>query len=396
MRLRKLMSNVPIFRSCLHFTSCFILSAGLGLAITSEIRLRANTTLASGPDYSWGLTARLQEPVLATMSFFRNYAGHAIPVGSALHEEPACFDELGRHYGLEIAALDRLRRSSLFLLVEYENGELQQGSGTVIRGQVGLARVLTAAHVVPPAVEDTDGPSPLKRIVAFDGEGRRVAELGIAFSGAPDYGIDHGQFRASADMAVLNVVSFAAGEDRSNWNQRALPLARQQSTRFSLLYQDPGTAVVNSGMSGGAMLTPDLEVSGVVIQTMMRSEDTAAGPKSHFSTAMLEAGNLEEDLKSLMETRLTDPGKVGAGLTLALPVAHGEVIEALGLNAGDITHRASDTSRRIIVGYPASDCRATMVKALEPGLLGIPPLDADWVLDAEAELMLALAADRNR
>lgn len=395
MSLRKWASRYPAFTTCLKFTAATLIFSSTGMALVSEVSIRSNGLWTDRPDYTSGITARFQYPLINAMSLLRNIDGHEVPVGSGLHEEAACFDELKRSAGVENEELDRLRKSSLFLLAEYENGTLQQGSGTIIRGRIGLARVLTAAHVAPPEIKTEGGTSRLRRIIAFDAEGSRAADLGLAFSGAPDQGVTKDGFRASADIAVLNVMSLTGEDTPTDWNARALPLAQQQSTRFSLLFQNPGTAVVNQGMSGGAMLTPELEVAGVIIQTMMRKEDRAQGPTSPFASAILAGGDIEhEDLLALMKTRLESPGKVGAGLALALPVAHPEIIDALGINSDRITLKASDTSRRIIVGYPASDCRATEVRTLEPGLLRIPPLDRGWVLDAETDMMMAMMANR--
>lgn len=77
----------------------------------------------------------------------------------------------------------RIADATLMLMVVYRIDDTDfvtsgYGTGTVIRADTGLNRVLTAAHVANPQIITAQGePATLSSIHAFDAEGRLVANL---------------------------------------------------------------------------------------------------------------------------------------------------------------------------------------------------------------------------
>lgn len=63
-------------------------------------------------------------------------------------------------------------RAAVYLLSFYSDGTFLNGSGTIIRGEDGIGRVLTAGHVVPLEQGSKDETVRLQEVYAFSAEGR--------------------------------------------------------------------------------------------------------------------------------------------------------------------------------------------------------------------------------
>lgn len=266
--------------------------------------------------------------------------------------------------------------ATLMLMATYEasgatGGDVAAyfGTGTVIRSDEGLNRVLTAAHVAAPEmVNATGAPVTLRSVYAFDGEGRLVAKLGLTYAHT-------GRIRLGAitqelvqeDVAVLAPVRFPSEEMARSWQGRGVEIAPEQSRSVLFFYGEGGDSVISGGFSGAALYNPDGQVVGLITETVALTDTARTAPNTAMPEAVLKgdlsAMGVRE--RELLEAIAPAPSggiymdSVAAGPPLSGP----GLLSALGVDPERIrTVPALDTEALYSAGYPGRECRETWVR----------------------------------
>lgn len=299
--------------------------------------------------------------------------------------------------------VQKARKASLFLLSVYADGNLMQGTGTIISGsgQGGPDRVLTAAHVVPSSMAISGEPSPLVEVLAFDASGAFLARLDPLMVGAQDIG---SAIQASAnsmsphppsamlqDVAVLEVVEFSRDEVAADWERRGAAIAQTQSGSLMMLSEPPEGWGGNTGMSGAAIFDQTGAVLGISVfaawpdATLSQASDTGYLGSLLAGTDMPES--VRETLQGIQDERSAGAGPEihRGGRILGLPLVQAELRNLLGVPAL-LGPGHSPPTAGIIAGYPLQDCVVSSVTISEvPAWKAAPWLDPERASSQEAD-----------
>jgi hypothetical protein len=271
---------------------------------------------------------------------------------------------------------DRIRDATLMLMATYQvSGEIPGpvgayfGTGTVIRADEGVNRVLTAAHVTAPEMVIQNGERvTLRSVYAFDGEGRLVAELGL--SHAHTGRISLGQIThelVQEDVAVLAPVRFPSEEMARSWQGRGVDIAPEQSNSVLFFYGEGGASLISGGFSGAALYNPDGQVVGLISEMVSLSDTVRPAPNTMMPEAVLKtdlsAMSLRE--RQILEGIAGGPSEgvyvdsVAAGPPLSGPA----LLSALGVDPDRIrTTPALDVTALYSAGFPGRECRETWLR----------------------------------
>ncbi len=269
-----------------------------------------------------------------------------------------------------------VQEATLMLMAAYEASGATRGSvaayfgtGTVIRSDEGLNRVLTAAHVAAPEMVDSTGvPVTLRSVYAFDGEGRLVAELGLTYAHTGRIRLGEiTQELVQEDLAVLAPIRFPSEGMARSWQGRGVEIAPEQSGSVLFFYGEGGDSVISGGFSGAALYNPDGQVVGLITETVALTDTTRPAP----NTAMPEAA-LNGDLsamgmrdRQLLEQIATAPseGVYVDSVAAGPPLSGRGLLSALGVDPDRITTvPALETSALYSAGFPGRECRETWVR----------------------------------
>lgn len=270
----------------------------------------------------------------------------------------------------------RVRDATLMLMATYEASGATRGAaaayfgtGTVIRSDEGLNRVLTAAHVAAPEMVDSSGvPVTLRSVYAFDGEGRLVAELGLTYAHT-------GRIRLGAmtqelvqeDVAVLAPVRFPSEWMARSWQGRGIEIAPEQSESVLFFYGEGGNSVISGGLSGAALYNPDGQVVGLVTETVVLTETARPAPNTAMPEAVLNGdlsvmGARDRQLLEQIAPAPSD-GVYVDSVAAGPPLSGRGLLSALGVDPDRIaTVPALDTSALYSAGFPGRECRETWVR----------------------------------
>lgn len=270
----------------------------------------------------------------------------------------------------------RVRDATLMLMATYEaSGPMRGaaaayfGTGTVIRSDEGLNRVLTAAHVAAPEMVDSSGvPVTLRSVYAFDGEGRLVAELGLTYAHT-------GRIRLGAitqelvqeDLAVLAPIRFPSEAMARSWQGRGVEIAPEQSGSVLFFYGEGGDSVISGGFSGAALYNPDGRVVGLITETVALTDTTRPAPNTSMPEAVLNGdlsvmGARDRQLLEQIAPAPSD-GVYVDSVAAGPPLSGRGLLSALGVDPDRIaTVPALDTSALYSAGFPGRECRETWVR----------------------------------
>lgn len=300
------------------------------------------------------------------------------------------------------------RSASIFLLMTYSNGDWTQGTGTIVRGsgQGGPDRILTAAHVIEPILENEEKPL-LEAIHAYDSDGRYLGVMRPVLRGERNVVSQHAALERKEglpisvlnDLAVLEVQEFASDAVEKTWNDRGLPVAPSQSEYVQLLTERASDWVFNPGASGGAVLNAEGQIIGVSVYYGWAVKKSFVAPESGNLDRLAKAdGDPDhfEDffgrVKAYRDEKKNKSMKYGAAM-IALPLRQIELRQALDLPDQPLDSGPS-TQLGIVAAYPRQECTVAQVRAHD-----VPAWPAKQGFDAErlwqaapAEISVAFAA----
>jgi len=270
----------------------------------------------------------------------------------------------------------RIQDATLMLMATYDTPGLTRGgvaayfgTGTVIRSDEALNRVLTAAHVASPELIDSTGvPLMLRSVYAFDGEGRLVAELGLSYAhtGRIQLGAIT-QELVQEDLAVLTPIRFPSEEMARSWQGRGVEIAPRQSESVLFFYGEGGASLISGGFSGAALYDPDGQVVGLVTETVAFTETARPAPDTAMPEAVLNGdlsamGMRDRQLLEMI-ARAPSEGVYVDSVAVGPPLSSPALLSALGIDPGRIsTIPALETQTLYSAGFPARECRDTWVR----------------------------------
>lgn len=272
-------------------------------------------------------------------------------------------------------ARDRILDATLMLMATYgASGSTGSGlaayfgTGTVIRSDEGLNRVLTAAHVTAPEMVDPAGvPVTLRNVYAFDGEGRLVAELGLTYAhtGRIELGAIT-QELVQEDVAVLSPVRFPSEEMARSWEGRGVEVATRQSESVLFFYGEGGSSLISGGFSGAALYNPGGQVVGLITEMVALSDTSRPAPNTTMPEAVMSGdlsamGMRDRQLLEAIAPAPSD-GVYVDSVAAGPPISGPDLLTALGVNPERImTVPALDDASLYSAGFPARECRETWV-----------------------------------
>ncbi|MCA9770782.1 MAG: trypsin-like peptidase domain-containing protein [Myxococcales bacterium] len=303
----------------------------------------------------------------------------ANPAGPGEEGLADCFTA-GSDPGTGPVFTDRVRDATLMLMATYRVIEGDEpgrsaaffGTGTIIRAEGGVNRVLTAAHVVSPEMRTSGGVlMNLQEVYAFGADGRLLARVAPLY--APSGVLDVGRVSEDLihdDVSVLAPVAFPSPELSASWQERGLTIASEQSRNLLFFYGEAGASVLAPGHSGASLLNGAGEVVGVVTETAHLPQTVRPAPNTPMPEVTLDqdlflmgpeaARILREEVAHAASGTYVDA--VAAGL----PVSDPDLLRALGLDPDQVRTRQSLTDRSLFTaGFPEHECRASRV-TLEP------------------------------
>ncbi len=242
--------------------------------------------------------------------------------------------------------------SVVFLLSERSNGTYSTGTGTIIKGSDGKGRVLTAAHVLFPK----DGMT-LTKVVAFDGQGRALAEVSPVMSYFD--ATRRAGFHASNvmnDIAVAEPVAFFSAEDSSAWNARGVRIAQDQPAHPLFMATAHGTTALNGGMSGATLRNASDEVVGIITHAVPIEIEHAQISGSAFIEAMIKQdvrNEFSDPVASLLLGRQQTASRIN-DVAAAAPILNPEILEALRVFGVDANPNIGAFEARFS-GFPVYD-----------------------------------------
>ena len=249
--------------------------------------------------------------------------------------------------------------SNVFILVKYENGAVATGTGTVILGDDGMGRVLTASHVAETS-------SPIDRIVSFTADGRAAAILETVHEG--NHGADPANLHprdVQGDTAVMEARLFASEKAKAGWNAMGVRISPIQSDHIMAVTFGQDNTLANSGLSGGSLRLANGDVVGMM-NYVFYPEDPRPVPVSEFLERarfllMAEGDTLGvRDALAVMSVNPPESASYVGGMGIATPIVDKEVLAALhvsGVRVNDALPPFSGT----ISGYPKNELRSADV-----------------------------------
>lgn len=268
----------------------------------------------------------------------------------------------------------QVRDATLMLMAVYRtntNGDPFSlfGTGTVIRAETGINRVLTAAHVANPEITTSSGEAAsLIAVHAFDGDGRLIANLAPALhngsritSGEITHELVH------EDVMVLAPSAFPSPEMALSWRVRGVEVAPAQSDTVMLYHGEGGASFIAPGYSGAALLDPEGRAVGLVTEIVPILSSYRPAPDTVMPEAALGWDQPSPSLfppvsRGLLNEVATAPSAgvrvdaVAGGPPLSSP----RVLAALGVNPDriEIVQRL-DTDELFSAGFPGRECRTS-------------------------------------
>lgn len=268
----------------------------------------------------------------------------------------------------------QVRDATLMLMAVYQTDTNQEpfslfGTGTVIRAETGINRVLTAAHVANPEITTSSGEAAsLVSLHAFDGEGRLVANLAPVLhngdrivSGEITHDLVH------EDVMVLAPSAFPSAEMARTWQGRGVEVSPVQSRTVMLFHGEGGNSLIAPGYSGAALLDPEGRAVGLVTEIIPILNSYRPAP----DTVMPEA-TLDRDLPSLsvlpgVSLDLLEEVSSGpsAGVTVDAvaggpPLSSPRVLTALGVDPERVeVVQTLGADELFSAGFPGRECRTS-------------------------------------
>jgi len=271
---------------------------------------------------------------------------------------------------------DRVQDATLMLMATYDTAGPMPGgvaayfgTGTVIRSDEGLNRVLTAAHVASPEMIDASGvPVMLRSVYAFDGEGRLVAELSLSYAhtGRIQLGAIT-QELVQEDVAVLAPIRFPSEEMARSWQGRGVDIAPRQSESVLFFYGEGGASLISGGFSGAALYNPEGGVVGLITETVALPDTARRAPNTVMPEAVLngDLSSMGMRDRQILESTAPAPseGVYVDSVAAGPPISGRGLLSALGVDPDRIeTVPALDTNALYSAGYPGRECRETWVR----------------------------------
>lgn len=258
--------------------------------------------------------------------------------------------------------------SVVFLMANYSDGGFKTGTGTVIRGDDGLNRVLTAGHVTPEVAMTDCGPAQLVEIMAFDIDGRPIANLELVMSGYDDRkDLLRKTVEARVimdDVAVLEPYFFTDDAAYRTWNDMGVGIAEEIPDGILVASGGPDSLIFNAGVSGASLRNEAGEVFGIISYSYggYDAENPERGSTYLEKVArQLDADDpwfisdrIEETTEFLdnMDSPARRPGAVGVGA----PILQREILEALHIGGVTPARPGAGIEGRI-VGFPDYELR---------------------------------------
>lgn len=243
------------------------------------------------------------------------------------------------------------------------------GTGTVIRAETGINRVLTAAHVANPQVITAQGdPATLSSIHAFDAEGRLVANLEPALhSGSRIQLGDISHDLIHEDVMVLAPSAFPSPEMALSWAGRGVQVSPVQSESLMVFHGEGNRSFIAPGYSGAALLDLEGRAVGLVSEILpaLNSYRPAANTTMPEATLNWDQGPvplLTPLARELLEEVASGPsaGVMVDAVAGGPPLSSPRVLTALGVDPDRIERVPSlDTDLLFSAGFPGRECRAS-------------------------------------
>jgi len=318
-----------------------------------------------------------------------------IGAASKIEETPLpCFPQ-GQSWMLREG---RVANATLMLMAVYrldgtDLATSMYGTGTVIRADTGLNRVLTAAHVANPQIITAQGePATLSSIHAFDAEGRLVANLDPVLHSASR--IQLGEISNDLiheDVMVLAPSAFPSPEMALSWQGRGVEVSPVQSESLMVFHGEGNRSFIAPGYSGAALLDLEGRAVGLVTEILpaVNSYRPAANTTMPEATLNWDHGPvplLTPLARELLEEVASGPsaGVMVDAVAGGPPLSSPRVLSALGVDPDRIELvRTLDTVPLFSAGYPGRECRASW-------LTHVPRTDLPFLDRTEAHVVTPL------
>jgi hypothetical protein len=379
-----------------HGCSVRRLAAAAGLAVVlmagaGAVRLHLDSADAEGgalvEAYHEILRDRISsgELVIPSRVSARSTAGLSGTADLGTMEAQPCFSE-GQS---RILADGQIRPSTLMLMAHYvtENGQgdlAKFGTGTVIRADEGLNRVLTAAHVASPSITTPEGdPARLSRVYAFDGDGRLVALLDPVLHHLSRIGPEaftNGQVQE--DVMVLSPTDFPNPDMAGSWQGRGVEMSPSQASTMLMFHGEGGRSHITPGISGAAVLDPQGRAVGVVTEMVRLVGSDRPAPNTIMPEATRDADQGAVPLINQVARRLLDEvaslpttGEFVDSVAGGAPLSDPLLLSALGVAPGRIEVRQTlETDQLFVAGFPGRECRISWLTYVPRPELTLPNL----------------------
>ncbi|MBW3243424.1 S1 family peptidase [Epibacterium sp. DP7N7-1] len=264
-------------------------------------------------------------------------------------------------------------KSVVYLLSFYDDGSFISGSGTIIIGDDGQGRVLTAGHVAPLERMNDGIETALQDIVAFSTDGRMLASLYPKLTGYNGFRVpDINALSAldiSSDVAVLEVSYFADPDFEQDWMAGAVRIAREQPASIIAISAGAESAITNPGVSGASLRNGDGEVIGILSYVYNPSDAPMAASGSVYLSQLssgFTADFLDQritDAVDILIDEVADPDRPGrreGGIGIGAPVIQADVLRALHAGSVMVTSKVDHFHARL-TGFPDHEMRSANI-----------------------------------
>lgn len=278
--------------------------------------------------------------------------------------------------------IGKVREAALFLIAKYRF-ESDKGfpeadlttiasTGTIVRAEEGVNRVLTAAHgVLLHIFDETGARGELESIHAFDADGRLMARLAPVHVPAGRHALDAlpGDF-VHDDIAVLAPEVFASPGIASAWADRGLEVSPVQSASLLFVHGEAGVSTITFGHSGAALIDGDARILGVVAETASIPSSLRRAP----NTVMPEAILMDDlsmmtplEIEATLSVAMAPPeGVYVDSVSIGTPVSDPGILASLGVDPGRISMVSTFREMELFTaGFPEYECRMSRL-FLEP------------------------------
>jgi hypothetical protein len=268
----------------------------------------------------------------------------------------------------------QIRGATLMLMAVYQNDTNHEpfsffGTGTVIRAETGINRVLTAAHVANPEITTSSGEgASLVSVHAFDGDGRLVANLEPAlYNGDRILSGEITQDFLHEDVMVLSPSAFPSTEMADSWQGRGVEVSPVQSRTVIFFHGDAGASFIAPGHSGAALLDPEGRAVGLVteivpIPNSYRPAADTIMPEATLDRDLPPPSVLPRVSLDLLEEVASGPS---AGVTVDAvaggpPLSSPRVLNALGVDPERVeVVQTLGADELFSAGFPGRECRTS-------------------------------------